>query len=141
MTQFHITVYHNNESPFMPYKDGHRLTAAVSHWLSMPATTDPQTIADWARHVFSADLHPLQAARTRPDGELAFLAACVYRLLQLRPLSVGDVIAIAIGNADPWWLALDPSGWEHISQPSNITGAPLNAQKVYQHLKEQRRTL
>jgi hypothetical protein len=140
MTLYQITVYHNDESRFMPYEDGHRLTAAVSNWLSLPATTEPEALADWAWHVFNADLDHLEPGRTRPDGELAFLAACVYRLLHLRSLSVGDVIAIANGTAESYWLACDTIGWKHISQPSNIAGAPLTAQKVYQHLQDQRRT-
>lgn len=140
MTLYRITVYHNDESRFMPYEDGHRLTATVSHWRDLPAATEPEALADWAWHVFNADLEHLEPGRTRPDGELAFLAACVYRLLHLRSLSVGDVIAIANGTAESCWLACDTIGWKHISPPSNITGAPLTAEKVYQHLQDQRRT-
>jgi len=138
MTQYQITVYHNNDSRFMPYENEHRLTATVSHWRDLPAT-EPETLADWAWHVFNADLDHLEPNRTRPGGELDFLAACVYRLLRLRSLSVGDAIQVAT-DSETWWLACDSIGWRNIDPPANIDGQPLTAEKVYRHLHEQRQS-
>jgi hypothetical protein len=140
MTLYLITVYHNDESRFLPYEDGHRLTATVSHWRNLPTATDPEMLADWVYHVFNADLERLEPSRTRPDGELAFLVACVYRLLQLRSLSIGDVVQVSSDDTQTWWLACETFGWKHISPPSSIHGQPLTADKVYQHLNELRRT-
>ena len=137
MTLYQITLYHNDQSRFMPYEDGHRLTATVSQWRDLPAA-EPELLGDWAWHVFNADLDHLERTRNRPDGELDFLAACVYRLLRLRSLSVGDVIEVTT-DQDHWWLACEPFGWKHISPPTNIHGQALTAEKVYQHLKDQRR--
>ena len=139
MTLYQITIYHNDESRFMPYEDGHRLTAAVSHWRELPAATEPEMLADWAYHVFNADLDHLEPTRTRPDGEVAFLAACVYRLLGHRSLSVGDVIAVQSG-ATTQWLACDPYGWRPISEPVDCSGTPLSAASVYRHLAAIRAT-
>lgn len=137
MTLYQITIYHNDESRFMPYEDGHLLTAAVSHWRELPAATGPEVLADWAYHIFNADLDHLEPTRTRPDGEVAFLAACVYRLLWLRSLSVGDVVEVAT-DQDHWWLACENFGWKRISPPSNRHGQPLTAEKVYAHLRADR---
>ena len=138
MALYQITIYHNNQSRFMPYEDGHRLTATVSHWCDLPDAS-PLMLANWAWHVFNADLDMLENNRTMPEGEADFLLACVYRLLQLRSLSVGDVIEVTTDH-DHWWLACEPVGWRHISPPANVHGQPLTAQKVYQHLQDQPRT-
>jgi len=138
MTLYKVTIYHNDESRFMPYEDGHRLTATVSHWCDRPDAA-PQMLANWAWHVFNADLDMLENNRTTRDGEADFLLACVYRLLHLRSLSVGDVIEIST-DQDHWWLACEPDGWRHITPPANVHGQPLTAEKVYQHLHSQRRT-
>lgn len=137
MTLYQITVHHNNDSRFMAYEDGHRLTATVSHWCERPDAA-PLMLANWAWHVFNADLDMLENNRTTRDGEADFLLACVYRLLQLRSLSVGDVIEISTDHH--WWLACDPIGWRHISPPTNLHGQPLTAEKVYRHLHEQRQS-
>lgn len=136
MTLYLVTVYHNDESQFLPYADGHRLTAAVSHWRNLPTAVEPEVLADWAYHVFNADLDHLEPSRTRPDGELAFLIACVYRLLQLRSLSVGDAVQVTSDNGESWWLACESFGWKRISPPANVHGQPLIAEKVYQHLHQ-----
>jgi len=113
-----VTVYHNTESRFMPYEDGHHLVAVTSHWLPDRADLDPQAMADWAWHTFNADLDMLEADRANADGETTFLAACVYRLLQKRSLSVGDVVEIHAGNVGQW-LACDSYGWRHITEPTH----------------------
>lgn len=119
----------------MPYEDGHRLTATVSHSPDLAADASPEDIADWAFHAFNADLDQLQHGRTSTAGEAAFLAACVYRLLGLRSLSVGDIVAISTGqNTDTCWLACEPSGWRRVSAPSNIHGELLIADEVDRHI-------
>lgn len=140
MTLYQVTVYHHNDSRFMPYEHGHRLTATVSHWRDLPAATEPETLADWAWRVFNTDLDHLEPSRTRPGGELAFLTACVYRLLRLRSLSVGDVVEVATDTAQTWWLACENVGCKRIDPPSNIDGQPLTAEKVYRHLHDERQT-
>ncbi len=134
-----VTVYHNDEARFMPYEDGHLLTAVTSHWLDTPAGDDPVAIGEWVYHVFNADLDLLETQRNRPGGETAFLAGCVYRLLGRRSVSVGDVIAIDTGS-QTHWLACDPVGWRPISepQPADLSGEPLSAASVYDHIARHR---
>ena len=133
MTLYQIRIYHNTESRFLPYQDGHRLTLTLSHWHHRPDSTSPEEIADWAFHTFNADLDRLEHDRTAPGGETAFLLACVYRLLRLRSLSVGDVVQIT-ADTEHWWLACDPVGWQRIHPPDNLDGQPLTAETVYRHL-------
>jgi hypothetical protein len=128
-----VIVYHNTDSRFMPYEDGHQLTAVATHWLPDHTDVDPQAIGDWAWRTFNADLDRLEPERGSVDGELTFLAACVYRLLRYRSLSVGDVIAINTGE-DAQWLACDPYGWRHITEPTHRPDEPLTAATVYRHL-------
>jgi hypothetical protein len=59
-----VTVYHNNESRFMPYEDGQRLVAATSHRLEALHGRDPQMAAEWAFHAFNADLDRPEADRS-----------------------------------------------------------------------------
>ncbi|WP_435124398.1 hypothetical protein [Micromonospora tulbaghiae] len=131
-----IRIYHNTESRFMPYDDGHWLTGAVSLGRDLPAGTAPEQIADWAFRVFNADLDHLERDRREPGGEISFLIACVYRLLRLRSLSVGDVIAVAT-DRESRWLACEPFGWRRITPPSNVHGRLLTAETVYQHIATQ----
>lgn len=131
-----VSIYHNNEARFLPYEDGQQLTAVASHRLDVPST-DPVTVAEWAFRTFNADLDLLETERQLPGGETTFLAACVYRLLGRRSLSVGDVVEIQTGPCSQW-LACDPLGWRPIGAPTYICGAPLSAAMVYQRLAEQR---
>jgi len=132
-----VTIYHNHEARFMPYEDGQQLTAVTGHWIYALAGDDPLAVADWAYRTFNADLDMLEADRETPDGETTFLAACVYRLLGHRSLSVGDVIHIQTGH-DPRWLACDPFGWRTITEPTNRSSESLSAATVYRHLADQR---
>jgi hypothetical protein len=132
-----VTIYHNDEARFTPYEDGQRLLAITCHWLDASAGDDPQAIAVWAYHTFNADLDMLEAGRHTLGGETSFLAACVYRLLRCRSLSVGDVILVETGSGSHW-LACDPFGWWPITEPSNLSGEPLTAATVYAHLANQR---
>lgn len=136
MTLHQISIYHNTESRFLPYRDGQRLASAVSFACHLPAGTAPEQVADWAFHVFNADLDQLERDRLAPGGELSFLIACVYRLLRLRSLSVGDVIEVATDQGIRW-LACERSGWRRITPPANVHGQLLTAEKVYQHLAGQ----
>jgi hypothetical protein len=54
-------------------------------------------------------------------------------------LSVGDVIALDIGS-QTHLLACDPVGWRPISEPAptDLSGRPLSAAGVYQHITDQR---
>jgi hypothetical protein len=135
-----VTVYQNNESRFMPYEDGQRLVAATSHRLEALHGRDPQMAAEWAFHAFNADLDGLEADRGTSDGETTFLAACVYRLLGCRSVSVGDVIEVQADREVSQWLACDSFGWRHITEPSNLSGEPLTAAKVYQHIRSHQST-
>jgi len=128
-----ITLHHNIESRQTPYRNGQRLTATVSHWLELGHGRGLRDLADWAVHAFNADLDLLASGRHAPGGETTFLAACVYRMLGYRPLSVGDVLEVHIGP-DAYWLACYHDGWRRISEPSNRSGQPLSAATVYQHL-------
>lgn len=93
MPLYSIEIYHNDQARFMPYEPGQRLTLTVTHTLPL-AECAPEYLADWAYEVFNLDLDHLGTGRTAPTGETAFLAACVYRLLGYRSLSVGDVVHI-----------------------------------------------
>jgi hypothetical protein len=130
-----LTVYHNQQSRFMPYEDGQRLAAVTSHRLEIQDGLDPQHAAEWAFNAFNADLDRLEESRTSAEGEMTFLAACVYRLLGHRSLSVSDVNEIRADREDSQWLACDRFGWRHINEPSNLSGEPLTADNVYQHLR------
>ena len=84
MTLSVIVVYHNTESRFFPYEEGHALTQVISHWRELPAGASPQWAADWAFRVFNIDLDDLEAGRATASGEADFLIACVYRAAEWR---------------------------------------------------------
>jgi hypothetical protein len=135
MTPFHIAVYHNTTSRFFPYEPGHALTEVLTHWRHLPADTSLEQIADWAYHVFNADLDALQSSRaTAGSGELDFLLACTYRLLGMRSLSTGDVIGVTVEETTAF-LACEFIGWRPIASPPNRTGRALSAETVYEHLR------
>ncbi len=135
MTLYLIAVYHNTESRFFAYEPGHTLTQVITHWRHLPAATTPEKIADWAFCTFNADLNHLEAAgRNTPYGEADFLIACTYRLLRLRSLSTGDVIAVT-ADGRTTWLACEPIGWRRIDTPANFTPWAFTAETVYQHLR------
>jgi hypothetical protein len=129
-----IAVYHNTENRFLPYEPGQALTQVISCWRHLPAATTAEQSADSAYRVFNADLDHLEASRARPDGETDFLLACVYRLLQRRSLSTGDVLAVTT-NGRTTWLACEPVGWRRIDTPANLTGRPLTARTIHEHTR------
>ncbi|MBO4209793.1 hypothetical protein [Micromonospora echinofusca] len=87
--------------------------------------------------MFNTDLDHLETDRTTPAGENDFLIACVYRLLRLRSLSTGDVVAVT-ANGHTTWLACEFTGWRHIDTPTSITDQPLIADTVQQQLRRGR---
>ena len=133
MTLHYIAIYHNADSRFVAYENGHALTKVFSHWRNLPADTRPEDIADRVFCVFNADLDSLQGGRRNEDGEMDFLLACAYRLLGLRSLSAGDVVGVTT-DKDATWLACEFAGWRRISSPDNRSGHGLIARTVYEHL-------
>jgi hypothetical protein len=127
-----IAVYHNADNRLLPYEPGQHLTQVMSCWRHLTATTAVE-VADWAFHVFNADLDQLETNRARPGGETDFLIACVYRLLRLRSLSTGDVVAVTTGGHTSW-LACAPVGWHPIDSPTHLGGSPLTARYLYNWL-------
>jgi hypothetical protein len=133
MTLQIIAVFHNTDSRFFPYESGHNLTQVISCWRHLPTATDPEKAADWAFDVFNADLDDLEIGRATADGETDFLTACTYRLMRLRSLSTGDVVAVTIEGRTTW-LACEFTGWRRVYAPDNVTGQPLTASTIYQNL-------
>jgi hypothetical protein len=132
-----VSIYHNDDAHFLPYQDGQRLTAVACYWIDAPPG-GADAAADWAYRAFNTDLDQLEASRDQSGGETTFLAACVYRLLRLRSLSIGDVVEIH-NRRGSQWLACEPFAWRPISEPSQRSGQALTAAAVYQHLASQRR--
>jgi hypothetical protein len=132
-----IAVYHNTESRFLPYEPGHALTQVISHWRHLPATATPEQTANWVYGLFNVDLDRLEANRATPWGEADFLIACTYRLLRLRSVSTGDVVAVTT-DGHTTWLACEFVGWRRIDTPANLTGQPLTAEAVHQQLRRAR---
>ncbi|WP_434739343.1 hypothetical protein [Micromonospora sp. SH-82] len=137
MTLHVIAVYHNTESRFLPYETGHALTQVISHWRHLPDTATPEKTAAWIYGLFNIGLDPLENGRATPTGEADFLLACTYRLLRLRSVSTGDVVAVT-ANGHTTWLACEFVGWQRIDTPTGITGAPLTADTVHRHLRSRR---
>ncbi|MFF5085441.1 hypothetical protein ACFY36_51090 [Actinoplanes sp. NPDC000266] len=130
-----ITVYHNTSGWFTPYTAGHTLTPVISHHRQLPEGTDPRQIAEWVFHVLNADLDSLEAARSNAGGESAFLLACTYRLMKLRSLAVGDVVAITLDDRTRW-LTCDPAAWRTIRRAAQPVETPVVV-TVQQHLQLQ----
>lgn len=83
-----VVIYHNEEARFEPYRDGQSLELALSYQLVDRADRDARAVAEDAFVFFNADLEILEPRRDGGTGEVLFLAACVYRLLGRRSLSV-----------------------------------------------------
>ena len=131
-----IAVYHNTDSRFLPYQPGHTLTQVISHWRHLP-NRHPEKTAHWIYGLFNVDIDDLEANRAAPHGEADFLIACTYRLLRLRSVSTGDVIAVT-ARGYTTWLACEFIGWKPIDTPTRLTGGPLTAASVYRHLRRGR---
>ncbi|RSM61759.1 hypothetical protein DMB66_23965 [Actinoplanes sp. ATCC 53533] len=133
----HVTVYHHQSSRFAAYTPGDELIEVMSHYRDLPACTEPEQVAAWVFHILNADLVTLEHARANAGGESGFLLACTYRLLGLRPLSVGDVAAVTVEDRTTW-LACEPFGWRPIDTPAVVSRQPLTAEAVYQRLRQGR---
>ncbi|MFF5230240.1 hypothetical protein [Dactylosporangium sp. NPDC000521] len=134
-----VTIYHNVEGRFEPYQEGQPLLLVLSYRLACGAELGPQGVAEDAFQFFNADLEFLEPRRGGDDREVLFLAACVYRLLGCRSLSVGDVIHVRNdtdgpdGTADVW-LACDRNEWRPIAEPFSRSGPRGTAAAVYERL-------
>jgi hypothetical protein len=137
-----IAVYHNtgtssaraSGSGSGSFQAHDELEQVISVRPGLPATTSAEQAAEWARRAYAADLEQVEANRSGPAGETAFLSACVYRLLRLRPLSTGDVLAITVRGATTW-LTWDSGTWRRIDEPQKLTGGPLTARTIDEGLR------
>lgn len=139
MSLVHLRVLHNTDyrranSHDMTYADGDQLTEVFDHWHTADETTTAERIANWAYLAFSAPVEALEDQRRQPHGETAFLAGCLYQILGLRWLYVGDVIAIHTEQATTW-LACERKGWRTIDEPFVSGGEPLTEDRIHQVLK------
>ncbi|MFY1703025.1 hypothetical protein ACN28G_14980 [Micromonospora sp. WMMA1923] len=132
-----IAVYHNTDSRFLPYEAGQALTQVISHWRHLPDTATAEKTATWIYGLFNIDLDHLENARATPAGEADFLIACTYRLLRLRSVSTGDVVAVT-ADGHTTWLACEAIGWKRIDVPTVVTGGPFTADTVHHHLRRGR---
>ena len=130
-----VHIYHNATNQFTPYEDGDPLVLVFSLRMPLRGGQDVRAVAEQVFALCNVDLDDLDAGRDSVDGETAFLAACVYRLLGCRSLSVGDVLHLE-HEFDSHWLACDRTGWRPISEParSSCGGQATTAATVYQHL-------
>ncbi|MEV4536280.1 hypothetical protein AB0J82_21055 [Asanoa sp. NPDC049518] len=131
-----VSTYHNMQSRFSAYTDGDWLTGALSCRLDPSTHAGPDTAADWAFHTFNADLDQFTLPRTGSVSAETALAAKVYRLISLRSLSVGDVVAVWPDQHDATsWLACEPDGWRPIATPTRIDGPPLHVDTLRPYLR------
>ncbi|MEV0714030.1 hypothetical protein [Asanoa sp. NPDC050611] len=136
MSSYLVSVYHNRTGQFEPYTDGEWLTGAIRCRVQLAAHSTPHDVADWAFQTFNADVDPFNGLPSGlPPGEA--LAAWVYRLVSLRSLSIGDVVAVdADLNGTTWW-ACEPDGWRPICAPNRIDQPPLHVDYVRPYLRGQ----
>jgi hypothetical protein len=134
MTLYQVAVHHNTTARFMPFRPQDELTLVFMFARDLPDETTAEQIADWTFHTFNMDLEVLENDFATPGAEVAFPLACVYRLLRLRSLSTGDVVAITVDGRTTW-LACEPAGWRRIETPAGLPGRPSTAAKVHEHLR------
>jgi hypothetical protein len=135
MTLYQVAVYHNTAAWFMPYRPEDPLMLVFTFDRDLPDDNTAEQVADSTSHTFNVDLEVLENDRATPPGaETAFPLACLYRLLRLRSISTGDVVP-AIAEGYTTWLACEPFGWRRIDTPVDLSGLPLTAATVYQHLR------
>jgi hypothetical protein len=133
MPLYQVGIYHNTTSTFLPY-DGEDLVSLVFTFdLDQPDGTSAEQIADWAFRAFNADLDMLENNPQRSADPMVFPLACLYRLLRLRSVAVGDVLRVGCGE-QVWWLACGRSGWDAIEEPWPYQGKPLTAKRIYEQL-------
>ncbi|SNS98709.1 hypothetical protein SAMN05421812_102637 [Asanoa hainanensis] len=137
MSAYLVSVYHNLTSRFMPYNDGDWLTGAISCRPGLGTHATPKNAADWAFHAFNVDLDQFWLPRMELADAEARVAPWVYRIVGLRSLSVGDVVAIETASDGETWVACEPQGWRPITAPTHIDGDPLNVETVRPYLRGQ----
>ena len=120
---FHVAIFHNLSGRFVPYRHDDALIPAFGFSRALPQNTTAEQLAEWTFSTFNVDPETLVDSDPTIDAASAFRLACRYRLLQMRSLSVGDVVQISAPTA-VWWLACDSLGWSAIAQPPNVHAAP-----------------
>ena len=116
---FHVTVFHNADGRFIPFRSDHRLLPAFAFSRHLPQDTVAEHLAEWTFYLFNTDPDTLVDADPTLDAASAFQLAYRYRLQRLRSLSVGDVLRVSTSTA-VCWLACDDLGWNAITPPSNV---------------------
>ena len=138
MTVYQVGVYHNTDAPFQPYRPDDPVSLVFTFGLDLPQDPGVGEVAAWAFHAFNADLQMLEAGQRAGGDPMMFPIACLYRLLRLRAVSVGDVVQVVTGDAVSW-LACGRMGWEPIGEPWTTQNQPLTAARVYEQITADRR--
>ena len=137
MSLFQVGIYHNTTALFRPYDAEDVISLVFTFDLDRPDGTTVEQIAEWAFRAFNADLDMLENDQRHAQDPMIFPLACLYRLLRLRSLSVGDVLSVACGT-QVWWLACGRVGWDRIDQPWHHRGQALTAKRIYEQLAADR---
>jgi hypothetical protein len=137
MSLFQVGVYHNTTSQFMPFTSEDAISLVFTFDLDQPRDTSAEEIAEWAFRAFNADLDMLEDGQRAGADPRLFPLACLYRLLRLRSVSVGDVLRI-VCDTTVWWLACGRFGWDRIDEPFTHRGQPLTAKRIYEQLAAER---
>ncbi len=122
---FHVTVYHNTDGRFIPFRSEHRILPAFAFSRAMPQDTAAEQLAEWTFCLLNTDANTLVDSDLTLDAASAFLLACRYRLQRLGSLSVGDVMRVST-SAAVCWLACDGLGWSIIAPPANLKSLAAN---------------
>lgn len=119
---FHVTVFHNTDGRFRPFRRDHRLVAAFAFSRALPQDTTADQLAEWTFGLLNTDPDKQLGSHPTVGAVSAFLLACRYRQRRLRSLSVGDVVRVSTA-AGACWLACDGLGWTAIAPPANVHAA------------------
>ncbi|UVK59879.1 hypothetical protein SEA_ALEEMILY_139 [Gordonia phage Aleemily] len=98
MPEFDVAIYHNHDSRFSAYREGHTLERVFEY---ADSGDDVDRVCNHAYHMFNAPEEFL----TTDEG----LLAVAYRERGLRSLSVGDVVVVG----ETAW-ACEPLGWKRV---------------------------
>ncbi|GIE90509.1 hypothetical protein [Actinoplanes regularis] len=138
MSLYQVGIYHNTTSTFLPYDSEDLVSLVFTFDLERPDGTSAEQVADWAFRAFNADLDLLESDQRDGNADpMVFPLACLYRLLRLRSVAVGDVLRVACGE-QVWWLGCGRSGWDAVDEPWPYQGKPLTAKRIYEHLAADR---
>jgi hypothetical protein len=69
---FHVTVYHNANGQFTPFRREHQLLAAFAFSRALPQDTAAEQLAEWTFCLFNADLDMLVDSHRTLDTASAF---------------------------------------------------------------------